>query len=1125
MDIVIKSQETRTGVVFRILRNDKFMFAELPFQNYFYVEAKDYEANQEEFTKAFSFCVSKVKKIGHMMRIYLSNNFMRVKVREFWETRANTYEADIKANKRFLLDNEIPLNNEQIPYCFFDIETDDRLPLQKDDRGQVIQVGRILSFAAVDWRGNSFFLKLEEETDEAEKKFLKDIIHLFSSYGIISGWNSEGFDMPYIKQRCDLHNINYNILDYINHIDYLQLYKKYTRKSLPSYSLNNVSNTELDESKIEQAKGGGAIYRTWKDEPEKLEAYNVQDSKLVYRINQKVSFIEVSMKRADNAGCHVRSTMNNSDSGDFLLMREYKKAKVIMPSKPTRDEVEERKKRGKIGGGYTTCFKPGFHRNVHIWDFKCLDPETIITTEHGFKKLKDVHIGENVYNLKGIHKIINKSISTHTSYLKIKLDTGDELICSENHLIPTQSGLKFAKDLIIGHRLFTEENVLKYSDKVTDNYILDTMRICGLFLAEGSLLEVGKGNKKPYYSLRFSLHKKETYIKDFIIKYFEENYKYTPRVYFKKENGMRIVITSKEIFYHFNEIMKELPKLLMSENCAKEYIRWFMEGDGSYNISRKTIQVTQSEKNYGKIKLIYDLLKNLGIPCNLHKTYAICNDKKLNIWRIEIRHINYYEKQIGFAFKECDFLEKEQGHKERGFIKSIEKINESKELIDITVDKEQFFIANNILVHNSEYPSVIQTWNISPETFVEKISSYKEGEYNDYYVTPYDFENFPHPHRLYKKAEGVIPRAIKILITKRDAIKYKMKEFRDSNPEKYRQMYLEQYGYKTDANSIYGILSFPYSRYYNWDLGDTVTTCARATLKACNKALESWGCEVIGGDTDSSFVKIPEDLTPEEINQKLKDFLDEWTKQWNLDKHKLVFEHEEVRNPFFFVKKKHYAYKQDNGKIKIKGMEAIKADTNPLAAKLQKEFIHDIINENYDEKAWENKIDSLYNRVFNQELTTEELTLVKALKKMPADYEGDVIDKKTKKPKTKADGTIQRKSIPAHVQLGARLIGQGIDIYPGSKIRFIVVKDKPILALSPEEYESGSGIYQYKYKKKGWGDYEFSGGYDASYYWLRLIKPLIKVVYCYYGRLPEWSWQITESQLKKIMKDKDELED
>jgi len=787
-EVVIKSVETKTGVQFRILKDDKFLFLHAIFQNYFYVKKADYIANEEEFIRIFKFCIEQSQEVGQFTKIILTNNFMRIKLRNFWEERCNTYEADIKANKRFLLDKNIKLNNTEIPFTFFDIETDDRLPMQKDERGNVVPMSRILAFSATDYKGQQIYYELNSESDADERALLTMILTYLGNYGIISGWNSEGFDMPYIKGRCEALGLNFSILDYINHLDYMDLFKKYDKKSRPSYSLNAISNEVLHESKVSQEKGMGAIYKTWLNDKDQLRKYNMEDSNLVYKINTKMMFIEVSMKRADNAGCHVRNTVNNSDSGDYLLMREYKKANIIMPSQPTLEEVEKRKAQGSIGGGHTTCFLPGFHKNVRVWDFK------------------------------------------------------------------------------------------------------------------------------------------------------------------------------------------------------------------------------------------------------------------------------------------------------------------------------------------SEYPSVIQTWNISPETFITSLkneNTVAEVDRTKFIVTPSDFEGEYHSSRIYKKEEGVVPRVVRRLVEERDKIKYTMKDFKESNPDKFRQLYLEQYALKTDGNSIYGILSFPMSRYYSWELGDSVTTCARATLKMCYKSLQDWGCTVLGGDTDSTFVII-NNHTVEELDKKFTDLLERWANTFGCVNNKLVFEYEKIFDTMLFVKKKNYAYKIKD-EIHITGLEAIKSDANLLAAQLQKDFIHQVLNEQYNSEDWRLLIDKIYNKVFNQEMTLAELTLIKALTKMPKEYEGATIDGRTGKPKIKADGSIQMKSIPAHVRLAEREISQGKDIYPGSKIKFIVIKDKPILAISPQEFAKKSGTFKYKHKKLGEIENQWEGDYCASYYWFRILKPLIKVIYAYHKQVPDWNWNLTKGEFGKIL--------
>jgi len=798
-ETIIKSQETREGVCFRIHDGEKYQFANIKFKNYFYVKTSDYEQHKEEFNNTFTYCIEKVEQVSQFTKIIFSNNFLRYRVKTFWDERCQTFEADIKANKRYLLDNVVPLNNQNINYTFYDIETDDRLPLQKDDRGLVVphDSARILSFAAVNYKGETVAYMLNSDTDEDEKALLTLIIRYFSDYGIISGWYSEKFDMPYIKARCDKLGVDYAILDYINHLDYKELFIKYDKKSRDSYSLNAISNEVLNESKIDQEKGDGKIYKAWQDDKDHLLKYNIEDSNLIYKINQKLLFIEVSMKRANNAGCHVRNTMNNSDSGDYLLLRRYKQDNVILTSKPTKEQVLMNQKKGKISGGFTRCLTPGFHRRADVWDYK------------------------------------------------------------------------------------------------------------------------------------------------------------------------------------------------------------------------------------------------------------------------------------------------------------------------------------------SFYPLIIATCNIDPMTFVERMGmDTKAADYPDYILTPSNYNEEQrdyHPRRLFKKEQGAIPKVCLELIQKRDKIKYEMPKYEFIDKEKYKQMYLEQYALKTDANSIYGTLAFPLSRFYNWDVADSVTTTCQHVIKKSYKMLEEWGCIVIGGDTDSTFVLL-NGQDEKEIDEKFRAYYKELVKDWNVENHYIEFEHEKSVYNMLFVKMKNYAYKEvfknkdgtTEEKVTIKGLECIKSDSNPLAATIQKEFILQCVNDKVDMDYWENKVVVLNEYILNQEMTKDELILTKAMTKMPKEYEGPIIDKKTNAPKIKKDGTIQQKTIPAHVKLGERMMKRGVDLYPGSKIKYIVIKDKPILAIEPWEYEKSEGEFPHKHKKKGEYIYQWGGDYAASYYWQRVIKPLIKVVATYNGTVPDWSWNLTASQMKKF---------
>ena len=131
---------------------------------------------------------------------------------------------------------------------------------------------------------------------------------------IVTGWNSEGFDIPYIvnrftklcgeeftKRLSPWNRINardgtngfgqdcvvYELLG-IDSIDYIDMYKKFTLKNRESYKLGFIASIELNETKVEF---DGSLYDLARDNPEKFLDYNLQDVALILRLDQKLQLL------------------------------------------------------------------------------------------------------------------------------------------------------------------------------------------------------------------------------------------------------------------------------------------------------------------------------------------------------------------------------------------------------------------------------------------------------------------------------------------------------------------------------------------------------------------------------------------------------------------------------------------------------------------------------------------------------------------------------------------------------------------------------------------------------------------------------------------------------------------
>jgi DNA polymerase-3 subunit alpha len=88
----------------------------------------------------------------------------------------------------------------------------------------------------------------------------------------------------------------------------------------------------------------------------------------------------------------------------------------------------------------------------------CLDPETLVITETGQKKMKDLAVGDSVLTSSGeFNRISNKMVSRHSDGVRIRA-AGQEIICSMNHRwIVCRDGEKIevqAKDILMSDRLY-----------------------------------------------------------------------------------------------------------------------------------------------------------------------------------------------------------------------------------------------------------------------------------------------------------------------------------------------------------------------------------------------------------------------------------------------------------------------------------------------------------------------------------------------------------------------------------------------------------------------------------------------------------------------------------------------
>lgn len=226
---------------------------------------------------------------------------------------------------------------------------------------------------------------------------------------VVTGWNVEMFDIPYIHNRIknvlsqqEANKLSpWNIVDDreirmstgfaytakviagISVLDYLQLYKKFSYTPQESYRLDHIANYELGEKKLDYSEYGSLI-DLYKFDYQKFIDYNLMDCELVDRLEEKLKFIEQVFTLSYDGKVNYIDTFTTVRMWDVII-HNYLLAQGIVVPQPKPPEKDE-----PIVGAYVKDPQVGMHDWVVSFDLNSLyphlimqyniSPETYITT-------------------------------------------------------------------------------------------------------------------------------------------------------------------------------------------------------------------------------------------------------------------------------------------------------------------------------------------------------------------------------------------------------------------------------------------------------------------------------------------------------------------------------------------------------------------------------------------------------------------------------------------------------------------------------------------------------------------------------------------------------------------------
>lgn len=345
-------------------------------------------------------------------------------------------EYDIPFYRRYLIDKQItPTNIIEIKgkklesIVFNNLNTDDVLlfKLEEDpvDTKEVLNRNKILSFDIEVYNahgmptpeedaiimmslcGNDGLKKVLStkeskrdfvETFDSEEDMLNRFVELVDEENpdMLVGYNSDNFDLPYIKKRADKLKVklplgidgsgikfmkrgfnNAGVIKGRVHVDLYLLVRRYM--SLDRYTLERVYEELFGKEKIDVP--GDEIYKYWEDDGELLEElfdYSLDDALTTVQIADKLTPLTVAQTRLVGQPLFDIARMTTGQMVEwYLILMAFKKNNII-PNKPDTDEYSQRRSSTKVAGGYVKEPEKGLFEHIAYLDFKSLYPSVII---------------------------------------------------------------------------------------------------------------------------------------------------------------------------------------------------------------------------------------------------------------------------------------------------------------------------------------------------------------------------------------------------------------------------------------------------------------------------------------------------------------------------------------------------------------------------------------------------------------------------------------------------------------------------------------------------------------------------------------------------------------------------
>ena len=364
------------------------------------------------------------------------------RAREFLEKYKDVDNFEVHGYERFVYQwisekypGQLKFNIDQMKIYTIDIEVacENGFPDVEASQEEMlcISIKDLATGKFITWGTREAKVESEYRVFWTEQEMLEDFVKWWCSNtpDIITGWNCNLYDIPYICRRIERvlgdkwqkslspwnkvnmrevyiqgrRNLAYDILG-VSILDYLDLYRKFTYTNQESYRLEHIATVELGEGKLDHSE-----FENFKDfyteHWQKFVEYNLKDVDLVHRLEKKMKLLELAVTMAYDAKVNFEDVYSQVRTWDTLIYNYLKERKICVPPR------QESKKDDKYAGAYVKEPVPGLYDWVVSFDLNSLYPHLIMEYNISPETLVPTR-----YPSISVDKILNDEITIDSEY-------------------------------------------------------------------------------------------------------------------------------------------------------------------------------------------------------------------------------------------------------------------------------------------------------------------------------------------------------------------------------------------------------------------------------------------------------------------------------------------------------------------------------------------------------------------------------------------------------------------------------------------------------------------------------------------------------------------------------------